>query len=72
MRRMFVCLKCRSRKGLHATKDPPEFVPECQLHGPMVRQANAPYMGESTEPTDAAVPPAKDFPRAPAGLKPAA
>lgn len=45
MRRMFVCLKCRSRKGLHATKDPPEFVPECQLHG---------------------------FPRAPAGLKPAA
>lgn len=72
MRRVFVCLKCRARQALRDGKQAPEFVPECQLHGPMVRQANAPYRGESTEPTDPAVPPARDFPRAPAGLKPAA
>lgn len=64
-RRMFVCLKCRRRVPLGpvTAEAPAAMVPLCQEHGPMVRQANRPYMGQSTEPgTAEGWPPARDSP----------
>ncbi len=49
IRRVFVCRKCRRRLFLGPDK-PWDFVPSCEEHGRMVRQANRPYKGQSTEP----------------------
>jgi len=48
IRRAFICLTCHRRVFL--SDEPAVFVPECAEHGRMVRQANMPYQGQSTEP----------------------
>lgn len=48
VRRAFICLTCHRRVFL--SDEPAMFVPECAEHGRMVRQANMPYQGQSTEP----------------------
>ena len=66
VRRAFVCIHatkgvedCRRRVFLQ--NEPASFIPDCPEHGPMVRQANHPYFGQSTEPTeDQGWPPAID------------
>ncbi len=58
VRRVFVCLHqdksakwpCNYRISLEP-EIPGHTVPRCPEHGAMVRQANRPYRGESTEPT---------------------
>lgn len=60
IRRVFVCLKCRRTTQLCGEIDP-SFVPACSEHGKMVRQANHPYRGKSTEPPESwGWPPALD------------
>lgn len=58
IRRVFVCIHetrgvedCRMRVFCKP-EQPVSFVPQCPEHGPMVRQANHPYRGESTEPSE--------------------
>ncbi len=58
VRRAFICTHrakpeaeaCNRRVFLPA-EAPAATVPDCPEHGPMVRQANRPYLGQSTEPT---------------------
>jgi len=49
IRRAFVCQTCRRRYFL-GVEVPAATIPDCPEHGPMVRQANMPYMGQDTEP----------------------
>lgn len=58
IRRAFVCTNCKRRVFLEQ-KEPIETIPVC--HGPMVREPNKPYKGQSTEPVGA--PPAREIPR---------
>lgn len=60
MRRAFVCpQKGCFRRVFLLDDEPMDHIPSC--HGPMVREPNKPYMGQSTEPVGA--PPARDLPR---------
>ncbi len=58
IRRVFICthndkqgeMDCKRRVFLEPSVLA-SFVPNCPEHGPMKRQANRPYFGQSTEPT---------------------
>jgi hypothetical protein len=57
---VFVCLECRRTIQLRPEIDA-SFIPVCSEHGKMVRQANHPYRGQSTEPPESwGWPPAVD------------
>ena len=55
IRRVFTCQACEKaqvpRKAALTLKDAVDVIPECPRHGPMVREANMPYLGQTTEPT---------------------
>ena len=51
IRRAWICSneKCVPPRRIFLSKDdPPDMVPECPEHGPMMHQPNRPYFGQST------------------------